>query len=205
MKILFWYVYYKKNVSQKSFFSATLETSSWLSNADQCPGTLLIILDGHWQSGILTPLLTATNHDPHLPQPTEFVHYREQWKSRTGTRKQNKAWMKKQFQVLLLMSTSTFWNFHFVDGGVGLVWLRLALTSVKPFMFLLWILGHYQGDWKRMWRKFKCGSVKGRGEYWLASLPFGEIQLCPEHWSSTHPLVPKETMWVYTFISMLRP
>lgn len=149
--------------------------------------------------------MTATNHDPHLLQPTEFVHYREQWKRRTGTRKQNKAWMKKQFKALLLVCTSTFWNFHFCWWGVGLVWLHLALTSVKPFMFLLWILGHCQGDWKRMWRKFKCGSVKGRGEYWLAGLPFGETQLCPEHWSSTQPLVPKETMWVYTFISMLRP
>lgn len=112
---------------------------------------------------------------------------------------------KNSFKLYCSCAPQLSETFIFVDGGVGLVWLHLALTSVKPFMFLLWILGHCQGDWKRMWRKFKCGSVKGRGEYWLAGLPFGETQLCPEHWSSTQPLVPKETMWVYTFISMLRP
>lgn len=78
------------------------------------------------------------------------------------------------------------WNLSFCwKGGVGLARLPFLLTTVRPFMFFLWILGHCQS----VWGKFKCSSAKAEWE-WVAAFSFGGMQnLCSNHWTSIKPHV----------------
>ncbi len=131
----------------------------------------LIMLDGHQQSGLLTLFLCC---QPQTQTPTESAHYWEQWK-----RREKKTQAGKVLLLVLSCPLTSSWNFRFCWwGGSWLSSPPLPLTTVRPFMFFLSILGHCQRDWERVWGKFKCGSAKAGREYWVAGFLLGKYRIC---------------------------
>lgn len=167
---------------------------------------LLIILDGHWQSGLLTLfplllLLLQTQTPTHHRHPTESTHYWEQWKRRRG---------KKNPRVLLLvvMSTHKFLKvFGFVDdGGSWLSWPPFSFDYCQAFYVLPVDFGSLSERLREGVREIQMWLSKGWERILSGWFSFGEIQnLCPNYWSSVQPLMPLENMWVSFFKCMFNP